>query len=85
MVTRPVTVLGRGGFAQLLQTRRAEVSGQYGESLAGEVQRITAVAGTQLQHLPGTDGPEDGRGMDRWLGRLLAVDAGMIAVVSTVT
>lgn len=51
-------VLGRGGFTQLFQTHRAEVGGQHGEPLAGEVQRVTAMAGTQLQHLPAPAAPK---------------------------
>lgn len=76
----PCDVLGRGGFTQLFQTHRTEVGGQHGEALAGEVQRITAMAGTQLQHLPGIGGPEDGSGVDRRIGWLLPVHAGMLAV-----
>ncbi|WP_448698995.1 hypothetical protein [Streptomyces avidinii] len=76
----PGHALGSGGFTQLFQSHRAEVAGQHGETLAGEVQRFTAVAGTRLQHLAGADGPEDSRGMDRRLGRFLAVHTGVLAV-----
>ncbi|MGW1284500.1 hypothetical protein [Streptomyces sp. NPDC001680] len=58
-----------GGLTQLPQADRAEVRGQHGETLTGEVQRVAAVPGAQLQHLAGTGGPEDRGGMDGRLGR----------------
>ncbi len=65
-----------GSVTQSLQDRGGEVGGLGGEALAGEVQRVPAVAGAEFERAPGVGGMEDRRRMDCPGRRLDSVDAG---------